>query len=251
NILVVGGTASGKTSLLNVLTTLIPPSHRIISIEDTREIQLPGFLHWVPLTTRPANPEGKGEVTMLDLMINSLRMRPDRIIVGEIRRAREAEVLFEAIHTGHSVYSTIHANTAEETIKRLINPPIGLPMSMLGALDLIAVMHRDRRKEIRRLLEVVELAGSGSDKSVEPNPVFRWIPSDEIITLNKPTRVLNQLKLYAGMDYDAFVQDQRQRVAVLDWLVKGKVNDIDAVGKIISEYYNSKDKVLKRVGYKD
>jgi Flp pilus assembly CpaF family ATPase len=93
NIVIAGGTASGKTSLLNALTCFIPPNHRVLSIEDTREIQLPKFLHWIPLTTRPPNPEGKGEVTMLHIMINSLRMRPDRIIVGEIRRSREAEVL--------------------------------------------------------------------------------------------------------------------------------------------------------------
>ncbi len=79
NVIITGGTASGKTSMLNALTCFIPPNHRIISIEDTREIQLPDFLHWVPLTTRQPNPEGKGEISMLQLMINSLRMRPDRI----------------------------------------------------------------------------------------------------------------------------------------------------------------------------
>ena len=119
-----GGTASGKTTILGVSMPFIPPNHRIISIEDTREIFLPEYLHWVPLTTREPNPEGKGEVTMLDLLVNSLRMRPDRIVVGEIRRKEEAEVLFEAMHTGHSAYTTVHANTADETIRRLTNPPI-------------------------------------------------------------------------------------------------------------------------------
>ncbi|MFH1447840.1 MAG: ATPase, T2SS/T4P/T4SS family, partial [Candidatus Micrarchaeota archaeon] len=103
NIIVGGGTASGKTSILNALLLFIPPNQRVISIEDTREILLPSFLQWTPMVTRLANPEGKGEVTMLDLMVNSLRMRPDRIVVGEVRRQKEAEVLFEAMHTGHSV----------------------------------------------------------------------------------------------------------------------------------------------------
>ena len=109
--LIAGGTATGKTSMLNAIANFFPPNQRIISIEDTREIQLPSFLHWIPMVTRLPNPEGKGEVSMLDLLVNSLRMRPDRILVGEIRRKREAEVLFEAIHTGHSVYATVHANS--------------------------------------------------------------------------------------------------------------------------------------------
>jgi len=87
--LISGGTATGKTSMLNVVANFIPPNQRVISIEDTREIQLPKFLHWVPMVTRLPNPEGKGEVSMLDLLVNSLRMRPDRILVGEIRRKRE------------------------------------------------------------------------------------------------------------------------------------------------------------------
>ena len=93
NLLVAGGTASGKTSILSAISCLIPPNQRIISIEDTREISLPPELHWnwVPLTTRNPNPEGQGEVTMLDLMVSSLRMRPDRIIVGEVRRKEQAE----------------------------------------------------------------------------------------------------------------------------------------------------------------
>jgi flagellar protein FlaI len=246
NILIVGGTASGKTSLLNVLTSFIPPNHRVVSIEDTREIKLPKFLHWVPMTTRPPNPEGKGEVSMLDLMVNSLRMRPDRIIVGEIRRTREAEVLFEAIHTGHSVYSTLHANTADETIRRLTNPPINIPSSLLGALDLIAVMHRDRRREIRRVLEVAELAGGSGEMHIELNPIYRWVPSsDQIITLNKPTRVLDELKLYTGMGYDDFLKDQKEKIKILEWFVKKKIKDIHKIGEIVSMYYRSKGEVMK------
>src|SRR3990167_4137019 len=116
NVLISGGTASGKTVFLNACMPFIPPNHRIISLEDTRELMLPEFLYWCPLVTRAPNPEGKGEVSMLDLLVNSLRMRPDRIILGEIRRQREAEVLFEAMHTGHSVYATLHADSTAETI---------------------------------------------------------------------------------------------------------------------------------------
>ncbi len=250
NIVCTGGTASGKTSFLNVLSMFIPPTQRIISIEDTREIQLPDFLHWVPLTTRPPNIEGKGEVTMLELMINALRMRPDRMIVGEIRRSKEAEVLFEAINTGHSVYSTLHANTAEETFKRLVNPPINIPVSLLTSLQLIAVMHRDRRKGIRRLLEVTELIPSGGleEMKVELNTIFKWVPSkDKIIEWGKPHRVMNEIKLYSGMNDEEIKENLEGKKKILRWLVKNKINDINKVGRIISDYYKDPESVLKRV----
>jgi len=157
NVIVSGGTGAGKTSLLNVLMPFIPPNQRVLSIEDTREVSLPEFLHWVPLTTREPNPEGKGGVSMLDLLVNALRMRPDRILVGEIRRQRQAEVLFEAMHTGHSVYSTLHADTAEQTVRRLVNPPIDVPETMVDAVDVNVVMFRDRRRNFRRAMEVAEI----------------------------------------------------------------------------------------------
>ena len=153
SIIITGGTASGKTSMLNVISNFFPPNQRIISMEDTREIVLPKTLHWVPLETRLPNPEGKGGIEMLDLIINALRMRPDRIIVGEIRRKAEAEVLFEAMHTGHSVYGTLHANNVKETINRLTNPPIDLPKQILSALSLIVVQHINRRTGRRRRSE--------------------------------------------------------------------------------------------------
>ncbi|MDY6768796.1 MAG: type II/IV secretion system ATPase subunit, partial [Candidatus Nanohaloarchaea archaeon] len=187
NMIISGGTGSGKTSLLNVLTPFIPPNHRIVSIEDTREISLPEFLHWVPLTTREPNPEGKGGVSMLDLLVNSLRMRPDRIIVGEIRRERQAEVLFEAMHTGHSVYSTLHADTAEQTIRRLINPPINVPETLMEAVDMNVVMYRDRRENIRRAMQISEVIAEhrGDETNLSPNVLYRWRSgADEIVKQN-------------------------------------------------------------------
>ncbi|RLJ07914.1 MAG: CpaF family protein [Candidatus Aenigmatarchaeota archaeon] len=250
NVVVAGGTASGKTSILNALTCFIPPNHRIISIEDTREIQLPKFLHWVPLTTRPPNPEGKGKVTMLDLLVNSLRMRPDRIIVGEIRRGKEAQVLFEAINTGHSVYSTLHANTAEEAYRRLVNPPIDIPPALLGSLQLILVMHRDRRRGIRRVLEIAELIPTSALKAmgIELNTIFRWISSEDKITqISNSYRTMNDIKLYSGMSDDDIEKDIMEKKEILDWFVKNKVKDIHKVGRIVSEYYRNKEEVLRKV----
>jgi flagellar protein FlaI len=250
NIVVTGGTASGKTSFLNVLTMFVPPTQRVLSIEDTREIQLPDFLHWVPLTTRPPNLEGKGEVTMLELMINALRMRPDRMIVGEIRRSKEAEVLFEAINTGHSVYSTLHANTSEETFRRLINPPINIPVSLLTSLQLIAVMHRDRRQGIRRLLEVTEIIPSGSLDlmKVELNHIFKYVSTtDKVQEWGKSQRVLNEIKLYSGLDDNEIKKNLEEKKKILLYMVKNNIKDINKVGKIVSDYNVNPEKVLKSI----
>lgn len=250
NIVIAGGTASGKTSLLNSLTCFIPPNHRVLSIEDTREIQLPKYLHWVPLTTRPPNPEGKGEITMLHILINSLRMRPDRIIVGEIRRSREAEVLFEAINTGHSVYSTLHANTAEEAFRRLINPPINIPIALLAGLQLVAVMHRDRRKNIRRVLQLTELIPSSGLKEmkIDLNTIYQWIAAeDKAIPLAKSYRAMSDIKLYTGMTEKDLEKDLEEKKEILDYMAKQNINDINTVGRIVSDYYRDRKAVLKAV----
>ncbi len=247
NIVIAGGTASGKTSLLNALTCFIPPNHRILSIEDTREIQLPDFLHWIPLTTRPPNPEGKGEITMLHIMINSLRMRPDRIIVGEIRRSREASVLFEAINTGHSVYSTLHANTAEEAFRRLVNPPIDIPIALLGGLQLVAVMHRDRRKNVRRVLQLTELIPSSGlrEMKIDLNTIYQWVAAeDKVIPLAKSYRAMTDIKLYTGMTEKDIEDDLSEKKKILNCMAKKNINDINAVGRIVSDYYRDPKAVL-------
>ncbi len=246
NILVAGGTASGKTSMLNVLLPFIPPNQRIISIEDTREINLPEYLHWVPFSSRGANPEGKGEVTMLDLLVNSLRMRPDRIIIGEIRRTREAEVMFEAIRTGHSAYATFHADNAEQVYKRLINPPMNLPESVLGALHLIVVQYRHRRRGIRRTTEIAEVISL--EEANRLNIIYRWNPrTDKMEKNSKIIRMMNEINMYTGMTETDFEEDIQNKIAVLNWMRKNKVKTIDSVGKVFAEYYKNEKRVITLV----
>lgn len=248
NMIVTGGTASGKTSLLNVFMSFIPPNHRIISIEDTRELQLPDFLHWVPLTTREPNPEGLGEVGMLQLLVNSLRMRPDRIIVGEIRRAREAEVLFEAMHTGHSVYATVHADTAEQALKRLLNPPIDVPEAVIGALHLFAVAFRDRRLGIRRMLQLSEILPGTERSGAQVNTLYRWKPlKDEIIKDKESYRLVEEIRTNTGMTDDEIKKNVNEKVCILKWFVKKQIKDLNKVGRVVAAYYTDPDQVLKGV----
>lgn len=250
NILISGGTGSGKTSFLNLCAPFIPPTQRIISIEDTRELQLPKFLYWCPLTTRISNVEGKGEVTMLDLLVNSLRMRPDRIILGEMRRAEEAEVLFEAMHTGHSVYATVHADSISETISRLINPPLNVPPNLLPAVNLNIVMFRDRRTSIRRTFQIGEFICSekGGEISVDSNILYRWKPNnDKIAKHNASLRLFEDLSSHTGMSQSDIDKDLEIRKKILDYMVKHNLRSIDQVGKLINQYYIDPDFVVKNV----
>jgi len=243
SLLITGGTGSGKTSFLNALACFIPASQRVITIEDTRELTLPSFLHWVPLVTREPNPEGKGAVEMLDLMVNALRMRPDRIIVGEIRRQKEAEVLFEAMHTGHSVYATLHADNVEQTISRLTTPPINLPKEVLDALAGIVVTFRHRRFNIRRVLEVGEVLKNG-----KYNILYSWdIKHDVIHERSTSERIYSLLHLYAGLSDKEIREEVEQKKSVLEWMVDKGYIDVNTVGHIISHYYNDEDEILELV----
>jgi flagellar protein FlaI len=243
SILIAGGTASGKTSMLNVISNFFPPNQRIVSIEDTREIRLPKFLHWIPLMTRLPNPEGKGEISMLDLLVNSLRMRPDRIVVGEIRRKREAEVLFEAIHTGHSVYATVHANDVKETITRLINPPIEIPPTMLPAISMIIVQYRNRRTGVRKTFQIAEILPNS-----EPNILMQLdLKTNTLKKVNKSKSLVATMKLFTGMSQSQLNKSLQEKEIILKWLVKHNINTVNGVGRVMAEYYTNKENLMKFV----
>jgi flagellar protein FlaI len=243
SMIIVGGTASGKTSLLNVVSNFFPPNQRVISIEDTRELKLPKFIHWLPMTTRFPNNEGKGGVTMLNLLVNSLRMRPDRIIVGEIRRKEEAEVLFEAIHTGHSVYATLHANDADEAVTRLTNPPIDIPKHMLPAVSLLLVQHRNRRTGHRRVFQIAEVL-----EDATPNILMQWqTKGDKLKNVAKSRAYVKTLELFTGITHAELHRHLKEKEKVLKYLVKNNINTVDSVGKVVADYYLNHDDLMKTI----
>ena len=233
SIVISGGTASGKTSMLNGMANFLPPNQRIISIEDTRELMLPKILHWVPMETRLANPEGKGGVSMLDLIINSLRMRPDRIVVGEIRRKAEAEVLFEAMHTGHSVYGTLHANNVRDTISRLTNPPMNLPKTLLSAIGLVVVQHLNRRISKRRTFQIAEVLPEG-----DARVLMQYDPLDDKLKyVNQPSQFFDTIGLYTGLKKKDIIQDMSKKISILKIMVKKDISNIHDIGLIMSKFY--------------
>ena len=250
NVIISGGTASGKTVLLNACMPFIPPNQRIISIEDTKELMLPEFLYWTPLVTRLPNAEGKGAVTMLDLLINSLRMRPDRIILGEMRKHEEAMVLFEAMHTGHSVYATLHADSAAETISRLTHQPLDIPANLLKAINLNVVMFRDRRRGIRRILQIAEIETEGD--SAKANTLYRWSPeNDKLVRHNKSSRFFEEISRHTSMSEDEINKELELKKKILTWLMKHNIRKLDDLGKTVNLYYQNKELLLKKIAKDD
>lgn len=176
SMIIAGGTASGKTSSMNAASFFIPAVSKIVSIEDTREIQLP-HVNWLAMKTREtlssSNLAAFGNVTMFSLLKSALRQRPEYIIVGEVR-GEEAQTLFQAMNTGHTTYSTLHAGNVKEAVNRLINDPINVPAAMFGALNLIAIqgLLYDEGKGVRRCLSLNEIV-LDEDK-IKWNPLFEW-----------------------------------------------------------------------------
>ncbi len=243
SILISGGTASGKTSFLNAISLFIPSNRRVISVEETRELTLPAFLQWIPMLTRQPNPEGKGEITLHNLMVNALRQRPDVMLVGEIRTEEDAETLFEAIHTGHAVYGTVHADDAQDTIIRMTNPPIAIPKIMLNSIGSVVTLIKHRRLGIRRVFESGEVLGTG-----DVNIMYRWnIRNDTMNKISESIRLFDTISTFGGYTRQEILDDINEKSRILDWITANKIFDVDNVGTIIANYYLDKEKVVSLV----
>jgi flagellar protein FlaI len=238
NILISGGTSSGKTTLLNVLCSFIPSNERVISIEDTSELSLP-LRHWIRLEGRPPGLEGKGEITLDILTKNSLRMRPDRIIVGEVRHD-EAFSLFTAMNTGHDGSAgTIHANSAIETLVRVTSPPMSVPEVMLSGLNFVIVenlFHSSQRGTFRRVMEVAEVYNVLEGKP-KTSTVFEWDPVTDLIARTpNPVRYLDRLSQITGKTHAEISAELKRRERFLQGLVDRNVRDMKTVSQLSREF---------------
>ncbi len=198
SMIVVGGTASGKTSTMNAISYFIPLTAKIVSLEDTREIQLP-HKNWLPTKTRETSSHsGKGEIDLFSLLRASLRQRPEYIIVGEVR-GPEAQTLFQAMNTGHTTYSTLHAGSVEESVNRLVNPPINVPRAMFGALDLMVVqlLQFQEGRAVRRCLSLNEI--TVEDATIRAHDLYQWNPrTDTFQRRYNRSRVLDSIAYAQG-----------------------------------------------------
>lgn len=240
NILISGGTSSGKTTTLNVLANFISESDRILTIEDTAELRLP-LKHLIRFEGRPPGLEGTGELSLDILVKNSLRMRPDRIIVGEIRH-KEALSLFTAMNTGHDgCMGTVHANSARETLVRITAPPMDVPMLMLAGLDFIIVQKRlnTDKGSVRRIVSIAEITGVLENKP-QANIIFKWNPkTDALERTEHPIEYFDIIKDFSKLSDEDIKNLIKDRIKVLENLVAKNIRDIESVSKKVQETYIS------------
>jgi len=253
NALIAGGTASGKTTILNALSLFIPREAKIVSIEETREINLP-HPNWIPGVARSGFGEVVadkivGEIDMYDLMKAALRQRPEYILVGEIR-GREAYVLFQAMATGHTTYSTVHADSAKSLIHRLEGKPIDIPRIMLQSLDIVSIhiTTRVKGRRVRRCKQVIEIIDiDPTTKEILTNEVFRWDPVEDKFIYTGKSYVLEGIRARWDLSKEQITNEIRQRAEILKWMDDNDVRVFREVAKAISGYTENPEEFLKKM----
>ena len=259
SMLFVGGTASGKTTSLNACSLFLPWQHKIVSIEETRELNLP-HPNWIPGCTRQGfGGEGSagggkaaGEVDMYDLLRAALRERPEYIIVGEIRGA-EAYVLFQAMATGHTTYSTFHADSIQSLVHRLENKPIEIPRVLIPALDGISIQIQTRvgGKRVRRNKGIIEIIGiDPHSHELLTNEAFRWDNTvDEYIFTGK-SYIFEKIMIKANLNRVEIMDETKRRQLVIEWCLKKGIRDYKDFARVVAEYYVHPEDVMRQV-YED
>lgn len=249
-----GGTASGKTTAINAIMLFIPPQLKVITIEDTREINIPQP-NWIAGLTRggfgPRDAHGRqaGEIDMFQLLKNALRQRPEYIIVGEVRGA-EAYNLFQAMATGHAAYGTMHADSVDAVIHRLESDPINIPRALLEALDVVAVQIQTRvgGKRVRRTKQITEIVGlDPNTREILTNEVFTWDPGSDKFIFSGISYSLERIAAETGLSSQQVAQEMEDRVRVINWMVDQDIRVYKTVAEIITNYFYDKAGVLARV----
>ncbi len=248
SMMVIGETASGKTTTLNALLMFVPPEAKIVSIEDTREIAL---MHenWVAEVTRQSIGEEEKEIDMYDLLKTSLRQRPDYIVVGEVR-GREAQTLFQAMSTGHAAYATLHAGDIQQAIYRLENAPLNVPRSMIQFLDIIIVQIQWTKGGVkkRRAKGIYEVLGiDPADKNLLINEVYVWDPYSDEYMLSGLMKKLEKIAMVSGDELETATKELKRREAFLKKLQELGVRNYKDVTSMIHAYYRNPDIELEKI----
>ena len=248
SMMVIGETASGKTTTLNALLMFVPPEAKIVSIEDTREIAL---MHenWVAEVTRQSIGEEEKEIDMYDLLKTSLRQRPDYIVVGEVR-GREAQTLFQAMSTGHAAYATLHAGDIQQAVYRLENEPLNVPRSMIQFLDIIIVQIQWTKGGVkkRRARGIYEVLGiDPADKNLLINEVYVWDPYSDEYMLSGVMKKLEKIAMVSGDELETTTKELRRREAFLKKLQELGVRNYRDVTSLIHAYYRNPDMEIDEI----
>ncbi len=252
SMLVCGGTASGKTTTLNAVLLFIPPQMKIVSIEDTRELNLP-HENWIPALTREGFGGKKsataGNIDMFDLLTSALRQRPQYLMVGEVR-GKEAYVVFQAMATGKTAYSTFHAEDVQAMVHRMENDPINLPRALMTALDIVLLQAQVKvgTKMTRRVKSLTEIVGMDPETGeLITNSVYTWNPADDTFNFSGHSYVYEKVRTIRNWSPREMEREVKRRVDILEYMKKSGVDNYRSVAKIISAYYKDPEKVGKEV----
>jgi len=249
SVLVAGGVAAGKTTTLNCLSMFIKPELKIVSVEDTAELNLP-HENWIPSVVRTGvgfEERGAGAITLFDLLKAAVRQRPDYIIVGEVR-GEETYTLFQAMATGHLGLSTIHAESVDAVLRRLESEPMNIPRFLLTMIDAVMVQLRTEvgGKPARRALTVTEVVDlDPSTKEVLTNEVYRWDVKRDIFLHSGRSCILEKNMKRLGLDEDDVREELLRRRTVLEWMVKNKVRRYTDVADVVRKYYADPARVYR------
>ena len=248
SLIFIGGTASGKTTSLNAVSLFIPPVAKVVSIEDTREITL-FHDNWIASVTREALSEGSNAISMFDLLRAAMRQRPEFIIVGEVRGV-EAQTLFQAMNTGHTTFSTMHAGSVDAAIHRLESEPLNVPRNMVQALNIISVQalvyHGTER--FRRVQEIVEIAGiDPSTGNLRVNNVFMYDPVKDRISFTGRSQIYTDIAEKRGWTREQLDSEIQLRKNLLEEMVKQGVRDYISVATLFHAYYIDPRNVLAHI----
>jgi flagellar protein FlaI len=249
SLIFAGGTASGKTSSLNAVSLFIPWQAKIVSLEDTRELKLP-HPNWIPGITRDSfTADGRGSIDMYDLLRAALRQRPEYLLVGEVR-GKEALTLFQAMSTGHTTFSTMHADSVSSAIHRLENPPISVPRSMIQALNIMSIQAQTyvKGKRARRNMKIVEITDiDPTTRNIRTNDIFAWDALTDKIQRVGESKVVNEIMIRRGWSASDLRKELMNRQKILEFMVANKITDFNAISTIIHDYQVSPEKVLKNL----
>ncbi|MFB6201993.1 MAG: type II/IV secretion system ATPase subunit [Halorhabdus sp.] len=241
-----GGTASGKTTSLNAVSLFIPSNTKIVSIEDTREVELPQR-NWVASVTRPSFGEDEvGDIDEFDLLEAALRQRPDYIVMGEVR-GEEGRDLFQVMSTGHTGYSTFHADTVGEVIKRFTTDPINVSKTLFTALDLVSIQTQTRvqgtkARRNKTLTEINEYSPENDEINVRD--VYQWqAESDEFLQMGSSS-TLEEIKFDRGWDQDRLDEELFMRKVVLSYLIENGLKTYTEVAATLQAFINDPETII-------
>lgn len=249
SLIYAGGTASGKTSSLNAVSLFIPEKAKIITLEDTRELKLP-HPNWIPSVTRDSfTADERGAVDMYDLLKAALRQRPEYLLVGEVR-GKEALTLFQAMSTGHTTFSTMHADSVASAIHRLENPPISVPRTMIQALDIMSIQSQTytKGKRVRRNIKLVEITDiDPNTRNIRTNDIFVWDSERDVFIRTGESKALMDIRMRRGWTSSKIDQELRNRKRILEYMVKNNYTNFKEISDTINAYQSTPEKLLKKL----